>query len=120
MPAFEGTPGRLTSGERQAMREAPALLAAGVAWTDKVLNYSGPGWLLQEGIKQGIEKSSYGDKGPANMALSALTVAHAIRHQADVALRQFVKEARAAGASWADIAAQLGTSKQAVAQKYGK
>lgn len=116
---------RLTSTEAQTARQNPALIAAGIAWTDKALNYTAPGWLVQEGIRRGVEKSRYaatsgGNSSPLGAALSALTVAHQLRQQADVAVWEFVNESRRAGGSWADIAAQLGITKQAAQQKYGK
>jgi hypothetical protein len=47
-----------------------------------------------------------------------LEAANRLRHAADALVTELVNEARAAGATWADIGEALGVSTQAAHQKY--
>ena len=57
-----------------------------------------------------------GDDNPR----AALAAARELRRAADRTEAAVVRRARVSGLAWADIAAQLGVSKQAVHQKYGR
>ncbi|MEO5745317.1 MAG: hypothetical protein ABIQ53_12125 [Terracoccus sp.] len=50
---------------------------------------------------------------------AALAAARELRREADRTEAAVVRRARVSGLAWADIAAQLGVSKQAVHKKYG-
>lgn len=51
---------------------------------------------------------------------AALAAARELRRAADRTEAAVVRRARVSGLAWADIAAQLGVSKQAVHKKYGR
>ena len=51
---------------------------------------------------------------------AALAAARELRREADRTEAAVVRRARVSGLAWADIATQLGVSKQAVHQKYGR
>ena len=51
---------------------------------------------------------------------AALAAARELRRAADRTEATVVRRARASGLAWADIATQLGVSKQAVHKKYGR
>ncbi len=51
---------------------------------------------------------------------AALAAARELRREADRTEAAVVRRARVSGLAWADIAAQLGVSKQAVHKKYGR
>ena len=51
---------------------------------------------------------------------AALAAARELRREADRIEAAVVRRARVSGLAWADIAAQLGVSKQAVHKKYGR
>ena len=51
---------------------------------------------------------------------AALAAARELRREADRTEAAVVRRARVSGLAWADIATQLGVSKQAVHKKYGR
>jgi len=59
-------------------------------------------------------------RADAQAALADLQRAVVERNRAETRIRAAVLEARRSGASWALIAAALGTSRQAAHQRYGK
>ena len=61
-----------------------------------------------------------GDLGTDDDGFADLSRAVALRDLSDVLVRDAVAALRASGASWRDVGAELGLSRQAAQQRYGR
>jgi hypothetical protein len=63
-------------------------------------------------------KVLHGDGGPLVHLTDAVDVAERLDEQSDALIGHFVDQARRSGASWSEIGASMGVSKQAAQQRY--
>lgn len=61
-----------------------------------------------------------GDLGTDDDAVADLSRAVALKDLSDVLVKDAVAALRASGASWRDVGAELGLSRQAAQQRYGR
>jgi Clp amino terminal domain, pathogenicity island component len=63
-------------------------------------------------------RSLHPDGGPLDHLVDAVVAANRLEEQADALIGYFVDQARASGASWSEIGASMGVSKQAVQKRF--